>query len=143
MTCSSLTWYSGSSEPTIRLDQSNSLNRSSRGTPSSSAITSNGSSAAMSTTKSQSPSLASASSMMRTVSSRTCGSRAAIIRGVNPRFTSLRYRVWPGGSMNSIMLPAISVPGSGAIGPSSITTPPSSCAEEKVAASRLQVTMSS
>ena len=89
MTLSSLTRYSGSSAPIMRLDQSKSLNRSSRGTPSSSAMTSSGSSAATSTTKSQSR-LAMASSTMRTVRSRRCSSRAAIMRGVKPRLTSLR-----------------------------------------------------
>ena len=58
---SSLTWYSGSSDPIIRLLHSKSLWRSSLGTPMSSAITSSGSSAATSTTKSPSP-LASARS---------------------------------------------------------------------------------
>ena len=89
MTSSSATRYSGSSAPIMRFDQSNSLKRSSLGTPSSSAMTSSGSSAATSTTKSQSP-LAMASSTMRTVRSRRCSSRAAIMRGVNPRLTSLR-----------------------------------------------------
>jgi hypothetical protein len=45
--------------------------------------------------------------------------------------------------MNSIMLPAISVPGRGAVGPSSMTTPPRSWEDENDAASRLAVTMSS
>ncbi len=70
-------------------DHSKILWRSSCGTPMSSAITSSGSSAAMSTTKSDSP-LASVLSRMPLVSSRMCSSIWPIIRGVKPRFTSLR-----------------------------------------------------
>ncbi len=58
----------------------------------SSAITSRGSSAATSTTKSAS-SLAMAWSRIVVVSSRMWVSISLIIRGVKPRFTSLRYRV--------------------------------------------------
>ncbi len=50
-------WYSGSWLPIIRLDQSNIRWRSSSGTPSSSAMTSSGSSAAISVTKSAAASL--------------------------------------------------------------------------------------
>ena len=50
MTSSSETMYSGSSEPIIRLLHSNNLCRSSWGTPSISAMTCNGTSAATSTT---------------------------------------------------------------------------------------------
>jgi hypothetical protein len=76
----------------------NSFQRSSRGTPSSSAITSRGSSAAIAVTKSHSPFGATLSTISR-ASSRTCGSMRAIMRGVKPRFTSLRRVVCRGGSM--------------------------------------------
>ena len=55
MTSSAVTMYSGSSDPIIRLLHSKSLCRSSCGTPSISAMTCSGTSAATSTTKSQSP----------------------------------------------------------------------------------------
>ena len=73
----------------MRLDQSNSLWRSSRGTPSSSAMTSRGSSAATSTTKSHSP-LALAASTMADGQLAHVDLQRGDHAGVNPRFTSLR-----------------------------------------------------
>ena len=64
-----------------------------------------------------------------------CGSSCPIIRGVKPRFTSLRYRVWSGGSIISMRLPAgVPPPRSGAPARSSRpTTPPRAAWEEKEA----------
>jgi len=98
---SSVFWYSGSSLPTIRFDQSNILWRSSSGTPNSSAITTRGSSAAMSVTKSARP-CSMTLSMIRSVARWMLSWSSATIRGVNPLLTRRRYRVWSGGSMFSI-----------------------------------------
>ena len=87
--CSWETWYSGSSAPIMRLLHSKILWRSSLGTPISSAMTSRGSSAAMSTTKSLSP-WGRTRSRMPVVSSRMWTSIRPIILGVKPRFTSRR-----------------------------------------------------
>ena len=85
----------------MRLDQSKTLWRSSSGTPISSAITISGSSAAHSVTKSPSP----FATAIPTMSSQVCWIRSssrAIIRGVKPRLTRLRIRVWSGGSWLSM-----------------------------------------
>ncbi len=88
----------------MRFDQSNSLWRSSIGTPMRSAIACNGSSAAMSTTKSHSPRSITLSTIV--LARRTIVSLSLlIIRGVNPLLTSSRYRVCLVGSMYSIIIP--------------------------------------
>ena len=82
-------WYSGSSLPTMLLDHSNILWRSSGGTPSSSAMTRSGSSAEIWVTKSASP-FSMTSSMMSSVERWMLSSRSRTVRGVNPLFTSRR-----------------------------------------------------
>ena len=82
-------WYSGSSLPIMRLDQSNMRWRSSLGTPSSSAITTRGSSAAMSVTKSAEP-VSMTLSMMSSVAAWIRSCNWLIIRGVKPLLTSRR-----------------------------------------------------
>ena len=69
-------------------------------------MASSGSSAATSTTKSHSPPSATARSTMRTLISRRWSSSERMTFGVKPRFTSLRYRVWSGGSIFSMSWPA-------------------------------------
>src|SRR5271157_1860941 len=81
-----------------QLLQRNSFQRSSRGTPRSSAITRSGSSAATSVTKSHSPLSATLATISR-ASSRTWISRRPMVRGVKPRLTSFRSWVCRGGSM--------------------------------------------
>ncbi len=83
------TWYSGSSAPIIRLDQSNTRWRSSCGTPTRSAITWSGSSAEICSTKSAEP-FSHTESMIPSVATTTLASRSRIIRGVNPLLTSRR-----------------------------------------------------
>ena len=96
-------WNSGSSKPMSWFDQSKIFWRSSRGTPSSSAMTRSGSSAAMSRTKSQAPvPLAMTSLRISSTSARILGSISCTMRGVKPRATSLRKRACCGGSMFTI-----------------------------------------
>ena len=66
-------------------------------------MTTSGSSAAIIGTKSPSP----AATALSTISSQTPAIRSSslpIVRGVNPRLTRLRCRVWSGGSMFSIII---------------------------------------
>ena len=84
-----MTWYSGSSAPIIRLDQSKTRWRSSWGTPISSAMTCRGSSAEICSTKSADP-CSHTVSMMASVDATTLASRSRIIRGVKPLLTSRR-----------------------------------------------------
>ena len=73
----------------MRLDQSNTLRRSSWGTPSSSAMTSRGSSAEISSTKSALP-RSHTESMMPSAYPTICASRSRTIFGVNPLLTRRR-----------------------------------------------------
>lgn len=86
----------------MRLDHSKILSRSSTGAPSSSQITYSGSGAAMSRTKSTSG-LPCTSSTRAWQMSLMCSSSRPIWRGVKPRLTSERRRVWSGGSWLSII----------------------------------------
>ena len=103
---------SGSSRPTIVLDSSKILPRSSTGAPTSSQITYSGSGAAMSVTKSASP-RGTTSSISSSQISLMCLASRPIIRGVNPRLTKLRCRVCCGGSMFSIISRCMSIWSSG------------------------------
>ncbi len=116
------TRYSGSELPTILFDHSNSFPRSSCGTPRISAIACNGSSAAMSVTKSHSPRSITRSTISR-LRRRTCSSNSLMTRGVNADDTSLRYRVCCGGSIISIIVPT---PASGPMSGSMIPPPSAS-----------------
>ena len=95
-------WYSGSSEPIMRFDQSKTMRRSSWGTPSSSAMTSRGSSAEISSTKSAVP-RSHTESMMPSAYPMICRSRSRTILGVKPLLTRRRYRVCMVGSMLTII----------------------------------------
>ncbi len=98
-------WYSGSSEPSPWLVNSNISGQSSCGMPIIEQITANGRSAATSVTKSHEPRGAT-SSMICVVISRTLGSSRAVARGVKPLLTSRRSRTWRGGSVIIIIFPA-------------------------------------
>ena len=98
---------SGSSKPISRLLHSKTLWRSSSGTPTSSAMTMSGNSAATSRTKSQWPSGVTRSRISAVVC-RIRGSKRAVMRGVNPWLTSLRYFECCGGSMFSMMVRVLS-----------------------------------
>ena len=86
---SSPVWYSGSWLPIIVLDQSNIRWRSSWGTPRRSAMTTSGSSAAMSVTKSAVP-VSMTESMMSSVAALIRSWSWLTIRGVNPLLTNRR-----------------------------------------------------
>jgi len=85
----------------MSFDQSKTLPRSSWGTPISSAIACNGSSAATSRTKSPVPP-ASAAAVIRSARAVSAARRLAIARGVKPRDTIPRSLVCCGGSMLSM-----------------------------------------
>ena len=83
------TWYSGSSAPIMRLDQSKTRCRSSWGTPTRSAMTWSGSSAEICSTKSADP-CSHTASRIESVADTTLTSRSRIILGVKPLLTSRR-----------------------------------------------------
>ena len=123
---------SGSSAPIIWLVQSNSLLRSSSGTPSSPAMACSGSSRATCRTKSPAPSCA-ASAAMRCARSPSSARNRSTARGVNPREMILRSRVCSGSSIMIIDAARLRS------GPPTVTArsgarPTSCCRREHVAA---------
>ena len=86
----------------MRFDQSKTMRRSSWGTPSSSAMTSSGSSAEISSTKSAVPRSHTAS-IMPSAYPTIVASRSRTIFGVKPLFTIRRYLVCIVGSMLTII----------------------------------------
>ena len=90
--------YSGSPMPRMTFESSNMRRLSASGMPIMSQMIFSGSVAAISCTKSQAPAGAT-SATMRRAWARTFSSSAATMRGVKPRFTSLRSLVCRGASM--------------------------------------------